>query len=109
MKLRVLALLALTASVFGDTPQEKYSAVTATTTSAQVQFGFPARRVTVVNDGAVTVYVDGRCATATSADPAVLAGETYEPPEPGRGHDGRVCISVLAASSTAALRIYAYE
>lgn len=81
---------------------------TATTTSTEHGFGFAARSFTVVNEGAVTVYVDGNCGTATSADPPVLAGETYSPPPTDR-HEAPTCIAILSASSTASVRIYAYE
>lgn len=104
-----MLLAACAAVCLGAIPQEYFNTVTATVTSASVGFGFPARRVTVVNDGSVSIYVDGRCNTATNADPEVKAGETYDVPEPGSGGDRRTCISLVSASSTASVRVYAYE
>lgn len=104
----VAALMLIAAAVTAASRQEYGKTQTATTTSTEHGFGFPARNITVANDGAVTVYVDARCGTATSADPPVLAGETYSPPE-FKYHEAPTCIAILSASATASVRIYAYE
>lgn len=106
----VTVALALAMAISADAgARKRYSATkTATTTSTEHGFGFPASKFTLVNDGSVTVYVDDECGTATSADSEVRAGETYSPPEIKR-HDFITCISILSASATASVRIYAYE
>jgi len=112
-KLRV-AFLAAVALVFAgalpaDTPREFFLSTTASTTSQTVQFPFPASRITVINDGTVSIHVDGRGGTATTADPEVKTLETYAIPEPGNFYDKRTSIQVIAASATPAFRVYAYE
>jgi len=93
-----------------NVPNESVFNGNATTTAANIAFTFPANHITVINDSAVTVYVDSKGGVATSASVPVLAGESLAIPSHNPStRDGRTSISVLAASGTAAIRVIAYE
>jgi hypothetical protein len=91
-------------------PREYSISFTAAVTPQTIAFGFPARKIFIVSDGAIVIYVAGDGSTATTASPPVNPGETYEVPEPDtKTHNKRESISVRSASSTSAGRLYAFE
>lgn len=85
---------------------ESFRAVTATTVAQLVDLGAEYPDIVIHNDGAVSVYVNASGGDATVNSYPLAAGATLTLDKPlSTLRAGRRYISVMSASSTAAMRI----
>ena len=84
-------------------PSVKYQAVSATDASTNVDFGFRATHVVLINDGANEIYVKFGGTTATTSDFELKPAETISVDVPPMEDLGIIC----AAGETATTRVLA--
>lgn len=84
-------------------PNVKYQAVSATQVNTNVDFGFRATHLLLINDGANEVYVELGGTTATTSDFELKAGENFTIDVPPMEDIGLIC----AAGEMATVRVLA--